>query len=79
MFQASNGGLVMVNFYPIFISCNETASITNVAGKKNNCAQTAKTPDANFNPFDSTEHINHIRAVAGVDHVGLGAGFDGIN
>ena len=25
------------------------------------------------------EHINHIRAVAGVDHVGLGAGFDGIN
>lgn len=24
-------------------------------------------------------HINHIRDVAGVDSVGLGAGFDGIN
>lgn len=24
-------------------------------------------------------HINHIRAVAGVDHVGIGAGYDGIN
>lgn len=24
-------------------------------------------------------HINHIRNVAGIDHVGLGAGFDGIN
>ena len=24
-------------------------------------------------------HINHIRAVAGVNHVGLGAGYDGIN
>jgi membrane dipeptidase len=24
-------------------------------------------------------HINHIRDVAGVDHVGIGAGYDGIN
>jgi len=24
-------------------------------------------------------HINHIRKVAGIDHVGIGAGFDGIN
>lgn len=24
-------------------------------------------------------HIEHIRKVAGVDHVGIGAGFDGIN
>ncbi|XP_065348601.1 dipeptidase 1-like isoform X1 [Cloeon dipterum] len=52
----SNGGIVMVSFYPLFVSCNDTATITNVA-----------------------EHINHIRAVAGVDHIGLGAGFDGIN
>lgn len=24
-------------------------------------------------------HLNHLRTVAGVDHIGLGAGFDGIN
>lgn len=24
-------------------------------------------------------HINHIRSVAGEDHVGIGAGYDGIN
>jgi microsomal dipeptidase-like Zn-dependent dipeptidase len=24
-------------------------------------------------------HINHIRDVAGVNHVGIGAGYDGIN
>lgn len=24
-------------------------------------------------------HINHIKNIAGIDHVGLGAGFDGIN
>lgn len=26
-----------------------------------------------------TAHINHIKRVAGIDHVGLGAGYDGIN
>lgn len=24
-------------------------------------------------------HLNHIRRVAGVDYVGIGAGYDGIN
>ncbi|XP_050728720.1 dipeptidase 1-like [Eriocheir sinensis] len=28
---------------------------------------------------DVVAHINHIRSMAGVDHVGLGAGYDGIN
>ncbi|XP_067000726.1 dipeptidase 1-like [Anabrus simplex] len=53
---AANGGLIMVAFFPHFISCSETATLIDVAA-----------------------HINHIRAVAGVDHVGLGAGYDGIN
>jgi len=26
-----------------------------------------------------TAHINHVRCIAGVDSVGLGAGYDGIN
>jgi membrane dipeptidase len=29
--------------------------------------------------FLVTAHINHIRDVAGVDHIGIGAGYDGIN
>ena len=24
-------------------------------------------------------HINHVRDVAGIDHVGIGASYDGIN
>ncbi|XP_039438614.1 uncharacterized protein LOC120419844 isoform X1 [Culex pipiens pallens] len=28
---------------------------------------------------DAAAHINHIRQIAGIDHVGLGAGYDGIN
>jgi microsomal dipeptidase-like Zn-dependent dipeptidase len=26
-----------------------------------------------------TDHINYVRRIAGVDSVGLGAGYDGIN
>lgn len=36
------------------------------------CNETATTQDV-------INHINHIRAVAGVEHVGIGAGYDGIN
>uniref|UniRef100_A0A182TGK3 Dipeptidase n=1 Tax=Anopheles melas TaxID=34690 RepID=A0A182TGK3_9DIPT len=53
---AVNGGLVMVAFYPHFVSCGEKATLKDVVA-----------------------HINHIRDVAGVDHVGIGAGYDGVN
>lgn len=53
---AINGGLVMVAFYPHFVSCSERASLNDVVA-----------------------HINHIRDVAGIDHVGIGAGYDGVN
>lgn len=36
------------------------------------CNESASTKDV-------INHINHIRGVAGVEHVGLGAGYDGIN
>ncbi|XP_011265198.1 dipeptidase 1 [Camponotus floridanus] len=50
------GGIVMVSFYPHFISCGEKSTLEDVAA-----------------------HINHVRKIAGVDHVGIGAGYDGIN
>ncbi|XP_065336373.1 dipeptidase 1-like [Cloeon dipterum] len=53
---ALNRGLVMVNFYSLFLTCQEKATVE-----------------------DAVAHINHIRSVAGVDCVGLGAGYDGIN
>ncbi|XP_044316441.1 uncharacterized protein LOC108043750 [Drosophila rhopaloa] len=33
----------------------------------------------NSTVHDAVAHINHIKRVAGIDHVGLGAGYDGIN
>ncbi|KAJ8935203.1 hypothetical protein NQ318_002896 [Aromia moschata] len=53
---ALNKGVIMVNFYSLFLTCKEAATIA-----------------------DAVAHINHIREVAGVESVGLGAGYDGIN
>uniref|UniRef100_A0A6P7F1P1 Dipeptidase n=1 Tax=Diabrotica virgifera virgifera TaxID=50390 RepID=A0A6P7F1P1_DIAVI len=53
---AMNKGVIMVNFYSLFLTCKEVSTIA-----------------------DAVAHINHIREVAGVDSVGIGAGYDGIN
>jgi len=58
-----NRGIVMANFYNFFLNCD-----------KENC----KYDDCPANVYDVVAHINHIRKVAGVDHVGIGADFCGV-
>jgi membrane dipeptidase len=41
-------------------------------------AWVAKHPEPQVTIADVADHIDHVRAVAGVDHVGLGSDFDGI-
>jgi membrane dipeptidase len=36
-----------------------------------------KPPASNATPVDVANHIEHIRKIAGVDHVGLGSDYDG--
>ncbi|KAL9976697.1 hypothetical protein ACROYT_G014024 [Oculina patagonica] len=50
-----NGGVVMVNFYNDYLTCNKTATLSDVA-----------------------DHIDHIKKIAGIDHVGLGGDYDGV-
>ena len=91
---AKNGGVVMVNFYPAFIS--EAFRLWNaerVGAEARAKALNPGDPDrakAAFedwrraNPAPTTsikdvaDHIDHIRKVAGVDHVGIGSDFDGV-
>lgn len=60
-----NGGIVMVNFYNYFLNCDKIDKCSSW----NNCQADV---------YDVVEHINHIRQVAGVDHVGIGADFCGV-
>jgi membrane dipeptidase len=96
---AANGGVVMVNFYPGYVS---------EARRRWDADRAAEVARYNSPPFgglyigqperaraalaewerthpappvtisDVADHIEYVRKVAGVDHVGLGSDFDGI-
>ena len=67
-----NGGIVMVTFVPSFTS-QEVADY----GKKD--AEYQKThPAPHATVAQVADHIDHIRKIAGIDHIGIGADFDGI-
>jgi membrane dipeptidase len=96
---AANGGVVMVNFAPGYISAeynrwqaDRAAEMTRYnsppfAGLYIGQPDRAKTALADWDakhPRPATtlaqvaDHIEHMRQVAGVDHLGLGSDFDGI-
>jgi membrane dipeptidase len=62
-----NGAVVMVTFVPSFVS----EAVRAYEGPA------ADAPRATL--ADVADHIEHVRAVAGVDHVGIGADYDGIS
>jgi membrane dipeptidase len=70
---AENGGVVMITFVPSFISTEVREwgqlSPDEQAGRP--------TPRATID--DVIRHIEHVRDLAGIDHVGIGADFDGIS
>ena len=69
---AKNGGIVMVTFVPGFIS--QAVADFDAKPEAERKGQTA--PPATL--AQVADHIDHIRKVAGIDHIGLGGDFDGI-
>ena len=89
-----NGGVVMVTFVPGFVSpkvnewnkrqtaeqdrVNKTISNRPDLVKSAMAQWTASNPAPVATISDVADHIDHIRKVAGIDHIGLGGDFDGI-
>jgi membrane dipeptidase len=87
-----NGGVVMVMFLTSFVDC-EVAKVTEPAMLEMSLrVREAKTPEERAKIFTDgfaslkipqtpiakvVEHIEHVRKVAGIDHVGIGADYDG--
>jgi len=87
----ANGGVVMVNFYPTFVSeavraygdsvtarsrALRAAGVDSAAIADSVKGWDARAPKATLSQV--ADHIAHVRDVAGVDHVGVGSDFDGI-
>jgi membrane dipeptidase len=96
---AKNGGVVMVNFAPGYVSEARRRWDADFAAEKSRLdsppfgglyigdPERVKTELAKWKTehpappvgiADVADHVQHIRDVAGVDHVGLGSDFDGI-
>jgi len=90
----ANGGVVMVNFYPGFLTPEASAGLkrynqyedelrTKVTDEKEiDRALAAWRKEHPIPPADLhhvVDHIEHIIKLAGIDHVGLGSDYDGIN
>lgn len=90
----ANGGIVMVNFYSGFVvpeaarlrkKMFETARELKKKYPDDKAFREALTQYQKDNPIprgsihDVVDHIEHIIKVAGIDHVGLGSDFDGID
>jgi membrane dipeptidase len=89
-----NGGLVMVSFVPSFTSeavrtyvaerDAEEARLKSLAPgdpqrvKEGTAAWAEAHPAPRATLAEVADHIDHVRKVAGIDHVGLGSDFDGI-
>jgi membrane dipeptidase len=66
-----NGGIVMITFVPQFVSPAVAEWNARPAADR-----PATAPRATL--AQVADHIEHVRKVAGIDHVGLGGDFDGI-
>ena len=89
-----NGGVVMVTFVPGFLSPQvaawnqrQTAETGRLQQQFPNdeaartaglAAWTTANPAPRATMADAADHIDHVRKVAGIDHIGLGGDFDGI-
>ena len=88
----ANGGVVMVNFNPPFVSearrlhdarrdsalaAMRAAGVDSLARRDSLRAWNERAPAVTMQQV--ADHIDHIRRLVGVDHVGLGSDFDGIS
>jgi membrane dipeptidase len=90
-----NGGVVMVNFYPGFIAPDAAPRALEKFALERTLQQAHPNDDAAVDAalkeWDKThplppatlsmvaDHIEYIRKIAGIDHVGLGGDLDGID
>lgn len=94
---AKKGGVIQINFYPVFLDSSFSAKLTEIAEK-------GESVEAEFiaDPADSikraawnrvqdelqaldrpsykliADHIDHVVKLVGIDHVGIGSDYDGI-
>ncbi len=91
---SANGGIVMVTFVPAFVSAEAAAVDLQRMAREQELRQTvadtaerrraleawdAANPQPQATLAQVADQVDHVRQVAGSDHVGIGSDFDGID
>jgi membrane dipeptidase len=92
---SKNGGVVMITFVPGFLSATVAAWGRQQTAEQNRLkeqyandpaalkaavdAWTKANPAPKATVADAADHIDHVKKVAGVDHIGIGGDYDGIS
>jgi membrane dipeptidase len=90
-----NGGVIMVTFVPSFVSPEGAQEAKRVRAERDRLkslhpddpkkvsagleAWFAQNPGPPATLSQVADHIDHVRKVAGIDHIGLGSDFDGVS
>lgn len=76
----------MVNFYNAYVTCGDTATLADVAGEAGawvgkgggwQCPCVPPRP-CSPQPLVPTDHMDHVKKVAGAQSVGFGGDYDGV-
>ncbi len=89
-----NGGIVMVVFFRAYVDEELRQHLANRRGEQARLAALfqgrpdevvapmaawdAANPTPTVTPSDVADHVDHIRKVAGIDHIGIGGDYDGM-
>ncbi|MBV9760374.1 MAG: dipeptidase [Acidobacteriaceae bacterium] len=75
---AAKGGVIQINIYCSFIS-QKAADAAHAAALNAASAAAPNASPVRATLDDVVAHIDHVRQIAGIDAIGLGTDFDGIN
>lgn len=67
---ASNGGVIQINFYPVFLETSYDFEIID-----NQLIEKGERPSYKV----IADHIDHVVSLVGIDYVGIGSDYDGID
>jgi membrane dipeptidase len=89
---ATNGGVVMITFLPAYVSqavaddrgarrqaLAAAKRLADPAARRQALAELEARPPTRATLAQVADHIEHVRTIAGVDHVGVGGDFDGMS
>jgi membrane dipeptidase len=78
---AAKGGVIQINFYPVFLDArfNDIITASGIVDDGDEVSLRSRLQNLERPSYKLiADHIDHVVALVGINHVGIGSDFDGI-